>query len=109
VYARISTYELEPDRADDAVVAFRGAIDRIGALAGLVDAFLLLELDGARAVTITLWESLAAMEASRVVASKARTDAAREVESTVTSTIEYAVPIRMAEETRAKILRPDFT
>jgi hypothetical protein len=43
------------------------------------------------------------MEASRVVASRARTDAARAVESTVSSTSEYAVPIHVAAETGAEI------
>jgi heme-degrading monooxygenase HmoA len=103
VYARISTYELEPERADDAVVAFRGAIDRIRSLPGLVDAYFLVERDGTRAVTMTLWESLAAMEASRVVASRARSDAARAVDSTVSSTSEFDVPVHVASDASAQL------
>ena len=95
MYARISTYELDSGHSDEAVVAFRGAIDRIRGLSGLLDAYFLVDDDGTRALTVTVWESAAAMEASRVAASSARTDAARAVGATVSSSCEYAVPIHV--------------
>jgi heme-degrading monooxygenase HmoA len=95
MFARISTYDVPPDTAEETVVeAFRHAIDRIRALDGLHEAFFLLDRGGERAVTITLWQTEAAMEASRVAASAARTEAAREIDGGVASTYEYLVAVR---------------
>ena len=62
MFARITTYELEDGRASESVDVFRPAIDHIRTLDGLVDAYFLVERDGRRAVSMTLWESLDAME-----------------------------------------------
>ena len=98
MYARVTTYELD-EQAGDATAAFETAIERIRALPGLVDASFLVEREhGARALTITTWETLAAMEASRVAATRARSDAAREVSAEVTTTCEYAVRARGVPE-----------
>jgi hypothetical protein len=93
MYARVTTYELD-EQAADATAAFETAIERIRGLRGLVDASFLVEREGRRALTITTWESLDAMEASRVAATRARSDAAREVGAEVASTCEYAVRAR---------------
>jgi hypothetical protein len=93
VYARVTIYELNL-QSDDAAASFERAIERIRSLRGLVDASFLVEREGGRALTITTWESLDAMEASRVAASRARSDAARECGAEVTSTCEYAVRAR---------------
>jgi heme-degrading monooxygenase HmoA len=91
MYARVSTYELEPGRRAEASGAFAAAIERIRDLDGLVEAYFLVESDDRRAITVTLWDSLDTMERSTVTASRARTDAAREVGATVVSTCEYEV------------------
>ena len=95
MYARISTYELESGHTDEAVGSFRAAIERIQGLSGLRDAYFLVDDDGTRALTVTVWESAAAMEASRVAASSARIDAARAVGATVSSSCEYSVPVHV--------------
>jgi heme-degrading monooxygenase HmoA len=98
MYARVTTYELD-EQAGDATAAFEAAIERIRALPGLVDASFLIEREqGARALTITTWATLEAMEASRVAATRARSDAAREVSAEVTTTCEYAVRVRGVPE-----------
>jgi heme-degrading monooxygenase HmoA len=94
VFARITTYELEDGRASESIDVFEPAIDHIRALDGLIDAYFLVERDGRRAVTMTLWESLDTMERSRVTASSARTEAARAAGAEVTSTVELEVAIR---------------
>jgi heme-degrading monooxygenase HmoA len=95
VFARITTYELEDGRASESIDVFEPAIDHIRALDGLVDAFFLVERDGRRAVTMTLWESLDTMERSRVAASSARTEVASAAGAEVTSTVELEVAIRV--------------
>ena len=66
MFARVTTYELEADRATEAVDAFAPAIENIKALDGLVDAYFLVECGGDRALSMTIWESQDAMERSRV-------------------------------------------
>ena len=93
MFARVTTYELAEGRASESIDAFQPAIDHVRELEGLVDAYFMVERDGRRAMTMTLWESLDAMERSRVAASTARTDAASVVEADVTSTYEFEVGI----------------
>ena len=93
MFARITTYELEDRRASESIGAFEPAMDHVRALDGLVDAYFLVERDGRRAVSMTLWESLDAMERSRVAASSARTEAAGAAGAEVTSTAELEVAI----------------
>ena len=94
MFARLTTYELEEGRASDSIPAFEPAIERIRILDGLVDAFYLVERDGRRAMTMTVWDSVEAMERSRVAAATARTDAAREAGAEVTSTYEFEIGIK---------------
>jgi heme-degrading monooxygenase HmoA len=93
MFARVSKYDLPAERAHEAAAAFRDAIERIRTLNGLERALLLLPRDGGGAVTITLWETATAMEASRVAASRARSVAANAVGGEVTSTEEYEVSV----------------
>jgi heme-degrading monooxygenase HmoA len=93
LFARIATYELAEDLVGESTRAFRLAIERIRTLDGLVDAYFLVEPNGRHAVTLTIWETLDSMERSRVAASAARTDAAREAEAIVTSSYELEVGI----------------
>jgi heme-degrading monooxygenase HmoA len=93
MFARVTTYELEEGRASESIEAFQPAIDHVRELDGLVDAFFLVERDGRHAITMTLWETLDAMERSRVAASSARTEAASNAGAEVTSTYELEVGI----------------
>jgi heme-degrading monooxygenase HmoA len=94
MFARVTTYEIAEGRASESIDAFQPAIDHVRELEGLVDAYFMVERDGRRAMTMTLWESLDAMERSRVAASTARTEAASIVAAEVSSTYEFEVGIR---------------
>jgi heme-degrading monooxygenase HmoA len=93
MFARVTTYELVEGRASESIDAFRPAIDHVREFEGLVDAYFMVERDGRSAMTMSLWESLDAMERSRVPASRARTEAASIVAAEVTSTYEFEVGI----------------
>ena len=93
MFARVTTYELEEGRASESIDVFRPAIDRVRDLDGFVEAFFLVERDGRRAISMTLWETLETMERSRVAASSARMEAASQAEAEVTSTYELEVGI----------------
>ena len=94
MFARVTTYELQEGRASESVDAFQPAIDRVSELDGFVEAMFLVERDGRHAVSITLWETLDAMERSQVTASSARTEAARTAGAEVASTYEVEVGLR---------------
>lgn len=94
MFARVSRYDVPAGQVGAAPGAFREAISQIGDLKGLSEAFLLVDADSARVLTMTLWESRGAMEASRVTASRLRSEAARVLGGTVVSTEEFEVAAR---------------
>ena len=94
MHARVSTYDLDPGKLEDGIRGFREASDRIRALEGLQEIFVLVDRENGQAVTITLWEDPATMTSSRVAASRARSDAARAADGEVRSSCEYEVVIR---------------
>jgi heme-degrading monooxygenase HmoA len=94
MFARVSIYEVPTERVDAAAETFGQAIGQIREMTGLAAAYLLVNADNGRTLTMTLWDSRAAMEASRVTASRLRSEAARTVDSTVLSTEEYEVAAR---------------
>ena len=91
MFARISIYDIPQDRRDEAQANFKSAVARIRETEGLLKAHVLLGRDSNRAVTITFWESLEAMAASRVVASRLRSEAASSVSGDVLSVEEFEV------------------
>jgi hypothetical protein len=92
MFARVSIYDIPQDRRAEAQANFARAIARIrGEAEGLADAQFLFGCDSDRAVTITFWESNAAMAASRVLASRLRSDAAASVGGDVVSVEEFEV------------------
>jgi len=94
VFARVSSYDIPPERADDATQSFQKAIGQIRAMKGLVAAYLLVNAETGRVLTMTLWDTAAAMDASHVTASRLRTDAVRTVGGDVLSIEEYEVAAR---------------
>jgi heme-degrading monooxygenase HmoA len=95
--ARVSRYELPGDRADDAVTRFGEAFEQITQLDGFRDGYLLVDRESDCATTITIWSSVAAMEASRVTATRLRTEAAQAADGVVTSSQEFEVAIHTQE------------
>ena len=92
MFARLSIYELPEDRAREATQAFEGALEAIAASRGFSGSYFLVNQEG-KAVALTLWEDDAAMEASRVVATRLRSDAVRSVDGDVVSVEEFAVAL----------------
>jgi heme-degrading monooxygenase HmoA len=93
--ARVSIYELPGERVDEAVESFRSAFDQIKALEGFSEGFFLVCPEDDRAKAVTFWESRAAMDASRVTASRLRADAARTVEGSVVSVNDYEIALHV--------------
>jgi heme-degrading monooxygenase HmoA len=94
MFARVAVYEIPGHRVEEAVTGFQEAIDEIKDMGGLeeIDVFISPESD--RALTISFWNHQDAMEASRIKASRLRNDAAKVVDGSVHSVVEYEVAIR---------------
>ena len=95
MYARLSSYELPEERADEAADAFGEALAAVSECPGFVDGYYLASCEGDRVLTFTLWDARDKMEASRVKASRLRTEAAHKVDGGIVSTEEFRVdPVR---------------
>lgn len=93
MFARVATYEIPGHRVEEAVGSFGEAIGQIGGMSGLTDVYVLVSSESDRALTMSLWDSRADMEASRIKASRLRSDAAKVVNGSVQSVVEYEVAI----------------
>ena len=76
MFARVSSYQFPADQADQAVQTFTTAINPLRQLDGAKGAYLLLDRNSGKALTITLWQSEEALGASEEAANKLRSDAA---------------------------------
>ena len=85
MFARVARYEVEPERMNEAIEAFRGALADIEGLDGLKGGSVLTDVQDGVIISMTWWESRTAMDDSEVQASKLRQQAAKQVDGTVVS------------------------
>ena len=97
MFARASTYELSEDRREEATTLFREALAGISRCEGFQGGYFLISCDGERAMTMTFWDTRASMEASRVSASRLRSEAARQADGGVVSVEEFEVAVEAAQ------------
>jgi heme-degrading monooxygenase HmoA len=90
MFARVSTYQGETDRL---LEGFRRTTEPLAQLEGFERAYFLTDAVGGRAMTITVWESQAAMTASADWANRAREHAAHDSGATVESVDSYEVAL----------------
>lgn len=90
MFARISTYQGEIERL---LEGFRHTTEPLTQFEGFERAYFLTDSAAGRAVTVTLWDSQAAMTASAEWASKAREHAAHESGAAVKSVHSYEVAL----------------
>jgi heme-degrading monooxygenase HmoA len=95
VLARVARYRMDPDRCDEAVESFRRAGAQLAELGGFRGGYVLLDSTDGEIVTVTLWESREALEASDVRASHVRAEAIGAVEGSVESVGRYDVAIEL--------------
>ena len=98
MFARLSRYDIPGARVDEAITTFGAALEQIREMRGFREAYVLVSQEHECATTLTFWDNAAAMEASRVTASRVRTEAVQAVDGSVTSSQEFEVAIH-AEST----------
>jgi len=89
--ARVARYEVPSDRIDDAVESFGLAAGEVEHLEGFAGGYLLVDHEDGRTMTLTLWESQAALENSERAAGKLRREAAGSVDGSVLSVEKFEV------------------
>jgi heme-degrading monooxygenase HmoA len=91
MFARVTTYEIDAARMDEAATVFRAALEQIGTFDGFIEGFFFVAPEEDRAISTTLWSTRDALEASRTAASRLRSEAAGSVEGSILSAVEYDV------------------
>ena len=94
--ARVARYEVPSDRIDDAVESFGQASSQVEQLEGFAGGFLFVDHEDGRTMTLTLWESTAALENSERSAGKLRREAASSVGGSVLSVETFEVARELA-------------
>ena len=92
MFARLSIYELPVDRTRDASRAFEEALQGIAASRGFSEAYFLVNQEG-RGVALTIWEDDETLTASRVAATRLRSEAVHSLDGEVVSVEEFAVAV----------------
>ena len=92
--ARVSTYSGWAAQVDDGVRNFEGRMDALRELEGFQGAYLLVDRHGGRVMTITLWSTEQAAEASAERASQLRQEAAGGAGLSIDSVGTYEVALR---------------
>jgi heme-degrading monooxygenase HmoA len=85
--ARVARYAVPPERWEEASEAFVRAGQELAQVGGLEKGYILVDPADGCIVTVTLWESQAALDASEVRAAGLRQRAAKEVDGEVQSVI----------------------
>lgn len=92
MHARVSSYEFPPERADELMRTFDE--DRsLEAIPGIVEAYMLLDRAAGRALSITLWETEAALRASEEEANRIRARATAPAGGRVSRVDRYEVAL----------------
>ena len=91
MFARVAVYDVPADRLDDAVAGLGGAIEEIAGFEGLHDAYVLVNRDTGRAMTLTLWSTPDSMLRSRVQATRLRNEAAQSGGADIVSVEEFQI------------------
>jgi heme-degrading monooxygenase HmoA len=96
VFARLARYEIDPDRADEAVDSFREVAGELAQIPGSKGGYVLVDQEGSIA-TLTLWESRSALLDSQSQAGRLRQVAMQAVAGSVVSVNEYEIAVDFAE------------
>jgi heme-degrading monooxygenase HmoA len=90
MHARLSSYRGDTDRL---VAGFRRTVEPLEEMEGFVRALFLTDRARGHAMTLTVWETEAALSNSAEWADKAREHAAHDAEATIESVTHYEVAL----------------
>jgi heme-degrading monooxygenase HmoA len=97
MFARVSRYSGDADRLLAGFESVRGELEQ---LEGFTEAFFLTDRKTSRGMSITLWESEEALQASAERAHRMRTQASEPADATIEAVESYDVPLTVKPATR---------
>jgi hypothetical protein len=100
LFARVTRYQIPEARFGEVVQAFRGALDEIQQAEGNKGGHLLIDRDNSTALTVTFWETQAALQASEVAASRLRSDSINAVDGDILTVDRCEVALDFTEAAR---------
>jgi quinol monooxygenase YgiN len=83
MHARVVRYKIPQERFGEVLSAFREPVERLRQVEGNMGGYLLIDRDNCTALTLTLWETQAALESSEVAASRLRSEAINAVDGEI--------------------------
>ena len=92
MFARVGTYD---KGGDEVVQGFQSQTDALQQVDGFKGAYFLVDRDGDKAMTVTLWESREALDASAERAQQMRDDATTQAQASTVSVDNYEVAIQL--------------
>jgi heme-degrading monooxygenase HmoA len=92
MFARVSSYEFPPERADEVVRGFDEDAT-LPTIPGVVEAYLLIDRAAGRALTMTVWETEEAMRSSEEAANRIRGQASGSADGRVRRVDRYEVAL----------------
>ena len=95
MHARVSIYAGSPDQAEAGIRNFEGRTDPLRSLEGFQGAYLLVDRGTGKALTMTLWSSEEAAQASAEQARQMRSDAAGGAGMSIESVETYEVAVQI--------------
>lgn len=98
MFARVVRYQIPETRFGEVVPAFREAVEQLREIEGNKGGYLLIDRDNCTALTLTLWDNQAALQASEVSATKLRSDAIDAVDGQVQTIDRCEVALDFSEQ-----------
>ena len=95
MHARVSNYAGSPDQAEAGIRNFEGLTDGLRSLEGFEGAYLLVDRETGKALTMTLWSSEETAQASAERAKQMRSDAAGGAGMSIESVETYEVAVHI--------------
>jgi quinol monooxygenase YgiN len=100
MFARVVRYRISESRFGEVIPAFREAVEGLQEIEGNRGGYLLIDRDNCTALTMTLWENQAALDASEVAASRLRSEAIEAVEGEIQTVDRCEVALDFSEQAR---------
>jgi heme-degrading monooxygenase HmoA len=100
MHARVVRYKIPQERFGEVVSAFRGPVEQLREVDGNRGGYLLIDRENCTALTLTLWENQAALEASEVAASRLRSEAINTIDGDIQTVDKCEVALDFSEQAR---------
>jgi len=95
MHARISTYEGDPGKVDEAIGMIEGQVmPAAKAIPGFSAGYWMVDRDTGKAISVTLWETEEALRASEEAADKLRQEGAAASDASIVSVDRYEVAVQ---------------